>query len=114
MRVGIIRGDMPGPVFLADLEPVSQYNPPTEPRGQERYVSRPNLTSVAAALSVIPAGLLGTIAIPGALPITVVLGASDVIKVKTDPLAGWTTVTVAAAAYPTAALLLAAVNAALV
>jgi hypothetical protein len=42
MRVGVIRGDVPSPIFLADLEPTSQFNPPTEPFGQTRYVSRPD------------------------------------------------------------------------
>jgi len=116
MRVGIIRGDMPGPVFLADLEPVSQQNNPTEPRGQERYVSRPDPTSVAAALAPIPAGLLGTVAIPGALPIVIAGGGvDDTILLKTDPTAlVFTTATVAAGVYATEAALIAAVNAALV
>ena len=42
MRVGVIRGDVPSPIFLADLEPTSQFNPPTEPFGQTRYISRPD------------------------------------------------------------------------
>jgi len=51
MRVGVIRGDTPGPLFLADLEPTSQYNPPTEPAGQTRYVSRPNATTLTNFLA---------------------------------------------------------------
>ena len=51
MRVGIIRGDLPGPLFLADLEPTSQTNFPTEPAGQTRYVGRPNLTVIGAYLT---------------------------------------------------------------
>lgn len=114
MRVGVIRGDMPGPVFLADLEDVSQWNPSTEPRGQERYLSRPDLTLVGAALSAnVPASRKGTIDLAGALPITVVLGASDVLQIRVDPLAGYTSCTVAAAAYPSIATFLVAVNAAI-
>ena len=44
MYVGVIRGDLPGPLFLADLEQTSQTNFPTEPFGQTQYISRPNLT----------------------------------------------------------------------
>src|SRR5690349_7144758 len=51
MRVGIIRGDLPGPVFLADLEPTSQTNFPTEPPGQTRYVSRPSVAAITAYLA---------------------------------------------------------------
>lgn len=42
MRVGVIRGDVPSPIFLADLEPSSQTNYPTESFGQTRYISRPD------------------------------------------------------------------------
>jgi hypothetical protein len=80
MRVGIIRGDMSGPVFLADLEVVSQQNPPTEPKGQQRYLSRPDLTQVGAALTAnIPASRKGTADMVAALPLTVTLGANDVL-----------------------------------
>lgn len=51
MRVGIIRGDLTGPLFMADLEPTSQTNFPTEPAGQTRYVSRPDATVIAAYLA---------------------------------------------------------------
>ena len=115
MRVGILRGDMPGPVFLADLEPVSQCNFSTETIGQTRYVSRPDLTSVTRALSVIPAGLKGTVDISGVISIAVGLGSSDTIKIKTAAAApGWTNAVVAAATYTSATTLLVAVNAALV
>lgn len=46
MRVGIIRGDLPGPLFMADLEPTSQTNFPTEPVGQTRYIGRPDVTRI--------------------------------------------------------------------
>jgi hypothetical protein len=51
MRVGVIRGDVPSPIFLADLEPTSQMNWPTEPVGQSRYVSRPNPTTLTNFLA---------------------------------------------------------------
>src|SRR5579863_4735573 len=51
MYVGVIRGDLPGPLFLADLEPTSQTNFPTEPAGQTRYIARPNLAKITAYLA---------------------------------------------------------------
>lgn len=112
MRVGVIRGDIPGPIFVNDLEDVSQWCPPIEPRGQDRYLSRPDLTLVGAALAAnIPASRLGTVDISGGA--VVVLGASDVLQIRVDPLAGYTSCTIAAAAYPSAATLVAAVNAAI-
>ncbi len=111
MRVGVIRGDMPGPVFLADLEDVSQWNPPTEPRGQERYLSRPDLTLVGAALTdFIPASRKGTLDISAG--VTVVVAVSDVLQIRVDPLAGYTSCTVVAGVY-TAAAFIVAVNAAI-
>lgn len=50
MRVGVIRGDLPGPLFIADLEPTSQSNFPVEPPGQTRYLSRPSATKIQAYL----------------------------------------------------------------
>ncbi len=111
MRVGVIRGDIPGPLFINDLEDVSQWNPPTEPRGQDRYLSRPDLTLVTAALAAnIPASRKGTLDISGG--VTVVLGVSDVLQIRVDPLAGYTNCTVVAAVY-TAATFIVAVNAAI-
>lgn len=46
MRVAVIRGDLPGPIFIADLESTSQYNPSTEAPGQTRYLSRPSTTAI--------------------------------------------------------------------
>ena len=51
MRVGVIRGDLPGSLFLADLETVSETDFPIEPVGQTRYVSRPNATAIASYLA---------------------------------------------------------------
>src|SRR5574343_674465 len=61
MRVAVTRGDLPGPLYLADLEVISQYDPAIEPVGQTFYVSRPILSEMAAALADVPAGLLGTV-----------------------------------------------------
>lgn len=111
MRVGVIRGDMPGPVFVNDLEDVSQWCPPIEPRGQDRYLSRPDLTLVGAALAAnIPASRKGTLDISAG--VTVVLGASDVLQIRVNPAVGYTSCTVVAGVY-TAAAFIVAVNAAI-
>lgn len=52
MFVAVIRGDLAGPLFLADLEPKSTSNPSVEPHaGQARYLSRPDATKIAAYLT---------------------------------------------------------------
>jgi hypothetical protein len=49
MRVAVIRGDLSKALFLADLEPKSLANAPVEsPLGQNRYISRPDPTRIAA------------------------------------------------------------------
>jgi hypothetical protein len=50
MRVGVIRGDLSGPLFLSDLEPTSQVNP-NQDEGQTRYLTRPSVVNVAAYLA---------------------------------------------------------------
>lgn len=113
MRVGIIRGDLPNPLFMADLEPTSQTNFPTEPFGQTRYVSRPNLTTVGTALSQIGATQKGTVNLTAGLPI-VVNGGNQTLRARVAPgPSPYVVVTVATASYATVALLLAAVNAAI-
>jgi hypothetical protein len=116
MRLGVIRGDLPGPIFLSDLEPVSRYNPSVEPRGQERYVSRPTTVGVEAALSDSTTGA-GAVHngsdISGTFPLTINAGNED-LKVRTSATpTAFTTVTIANAAYATLALLVTAVNTAL-
>jgi hypothetical protein len=112
MRVGVIRGDLPGPVFLSDVEQTSQTNFSVEPAGQSRYLSRPTVASVTTALSAVPAAIESTSNIT--FPLTVAGAGANVLKLRTLSTGGYTTVTVAAATYTTMALLLVAVNAALV
>lgn len=115
MRVGIIRGDLPGPVFLSALEPVSQHNPPTEPRGQEVYVSRPTVAEVAGVLANPTHGAGAIIQgsdISGSFPLTINAG-NDTLKVRTSASAAFTTVLVSQATYSTLAALLLALNGAL-
>lgn len=110
MRVGVIRGDIPGPLALMDLETISRYNPPTEPEGQERRVGRPDSGVVGTALGVIPAGVQGTVDISSGA--TVTGGVDDNLEVKV--VAGaFVSVTVAAGAYATGQALVDAVNTAL-
>lgn len=138
MRVGVIRGDVPSPIFLADLEPTSGFNPPTEPFGQTRYVSRPDPTTLtnymagvyasdsqdgAPAVTVpIPAGKSGYGGVPAAVegsaavtfPVTITLGVNDTLQFKNSSAASLTSVVVAAGSYATMTALLAALNAVMV
>jgi len=51
MRVAVIRGDISKALFIADVEAKSQSNASTEaPRGNARYVGRPNATNIQAYL----------------------------------------------------------------
>lgn len=113
MRVGVIRGDMPGPVLLADLEPVSRYNPPTEPRGQELYISRPTVAEVEAVLSDATTGagaVLNGGNISGSFPL-VINGTNDDLRIRTSAApTAFTVVLIPQTTYTTLALLVAAVN----
>jgi len=116
MRIGIIRGDLPGPIHLTDLEAVSQYNPPTEPRGQERAIGRPTTAKLDAVLANAVTGAGAIIQgsdISGSFPLTIVAATSDTLKVRTSATGAFSTVTIAAAAYASITTLLAAINKAL-
>lgn len=114
MRAGVIRGDMPGPILLADLETVSDRNVPTEAPGQVRYLSRPTVAELEAALADATTGI-GAATEGGTLTFNVVIVAAtnDVIRLKTSASAAFADYTIAAAAYTNLTDLLAAVNAAL-
>lgn len=114
MRAGVIRGDMPGPILLADLEPVTDRNVPTEAPGQVRYLSRPTVAEVEAALADETTGA-GAV-IEGstlAFNVTVTAATTDDLKLKTSAAAAFTTYTIAAAVYTNLTDLIAAINAAL-
>jgi len=51
MRIGVIRADISKSLFIADVEPTSQYNPMTDAEGQTRYVYRPDLARIQAYLN---------------------------------------------------------------
>jgi hypothetical protein len=109
MRVGVIRGDVPGPIFLADLEPTSQTNFPVEPAGQTRYLSRPTSATVGAMLSAsIPASLVSTGAITFPLTIN---GGNHTLRIRET--GSYAVLTVANAIYNNITTLVAAVNAAI-
>jgi hypothetical protein len=95
-----------------DVEPVSQHNPPTEPRGQERRFGRPTVAGVNASLSAnVPAGIEGSVDVSEGLTVT---GSNNDLAVKTDSAAtAFTTVRIAPRAYETGAALVAAINVAL-
>jgi len=111
MRIGVIRGDLSGPIFLADLEPTSQTDFPVEPAGSTRYLSRPDSTVGASALALVPATIASTGDIT--FPLTV-NGSNNVLKLRILSTGLYTTVTIASATYANITTLLAAINAALV
>lgn len=114
MHIGVIRGDLPGPVLLAGLEPVSQFNPPTEPRGQEVYISRPTGAEVAAALADSTTGA-GAVVTGGTLTsLIITLATTDELLFRLAPTpAPFVTATIAAAVYASLTDLITAINAAL-
>lgn len=115
MRIGVIRGDLPGPIHLRDLETVSQFNPPTEVKGQELYIARPLTTDIEAILANATYGAGAVIQgsdISGSFPITL-SGANNVLKVRLSSTASFTTVTVATGAVANIGALVTAVNTAL-
>ena len=76
MRVGVIRGDISKALFIADVESKSQSNASTEsPRGNARYVGRPNATNIQAYLDkqglVTVAATLITATVPVGGPVNV-------------------------------------------
>jgi hypothetical protein len=125
MYVGVIRGDMPGPIFLGDLETVSQTNFPTEPVGQTVYLSRPNATALTNYLGGldanydntpyqgsggVAAGIIGTAAVT--FPVTLT-GSNNVINLQSSSAGSFVSYTIATGVYPTMLTLLAAVNTAI-
>lgn len=125
MYVAVIRGDIPGPLFLGDLETISQTNFPTEPVGQTVYISRPNptvLTNYLGGLDPdgdppryqgsggVPAGIEGSAHVT--FPLTLTSG-NNAFIVQTASGGPTTTVTIATGTYTTMTSLLAAVNLAL-
>lgn len=79
MRVAVIRGDLSKALFIADVEPKSQANASVEsPRGNARYVSRPNAATIQAYLNaqglVATAATLITATVPVGGPVDVSSG----------------------------------------
>lgn len=112
MRLGVIRADLPGPVLLSALETVSQYNPSTEPRGQEVYISRPTVAEVEAVLANATTGagaVLNGGDISGSFPL-VIDGTNDDLRLKTAAADAFTVVLIPQAAYADLDELIAALN----
>lgn len=108
MRIAVIRGDLPGPVFLADLEDVSQYNPPTEPRGQERYLTRPTSASFGAAMALYAPASLGSTA-DITFPLVINAG-NQTLKLKQAASDPFTSYLIPTGNYANMTALLAAIN----
>lgn len=116
MRIGVIRGDLPGSLYFQDLESISQWHPSVDAPGQARYIGRPTTTEVEAALAHSTSGAGAVIEgsdIVANFPITI-NGTNDDLKVRTTAAGAFTTVLIAQAAYANITTFLAAINAALV
>jgi hypothetical protein len=125
MYVGVIRGDMPGPIFIGDMETISQTNFTTEPVGQTAYISRPSATTLTDYLGGldanydnalyqgsggVPAGIIGTAAVTFPLTLT---GGNNVLSLQSSSGGTFVAYTIATGVYSTMKSLLAAVNAAI-
>lgn len=112
MRLGVVRGDLPGPLLIGDVEPISQHRAPVEPRGQERYVGRPTVAEVEAVLAHATTGAGATIQgsdIAGSFPLTID-GTNDDLRIRTSAAASFTVLLVPQAVYASLTTLLAALN----
>lgn len=115
MHIGVIRGDLPGPILLAGLEPVSQFNPPTEPRGQEVYISRPTTAEIDAVLADGTVGAGATLAggdISGGYPLVINAGNDD-LEITLTSGGAFVLASLVQTSYGNLTDLIAAVNAAL-
>jgi hypothetical protein len=101
---------MQGPIAIMDLETVSQYNPPTEPLGQERRIGRPDVAIVNAALNGVPAGISGSIDL-SVTPPPAITSSNNTLSAKIASADSFSTVTIPPGTYGTAAALAVAVNA---
>jgi hypothetical protein len=113
MRIGVIRGDLPGPIYLGDLETISQYDPAIEPEGQTYYIGRPTTAEIEAALADASTGggaVLEGADISGTYPITINAG-NQTLKLRSAaaPVA-FETFLIPTGAYADEASLLAAIN----
>jgi len=116
MRVGVIRNDLAQAIFLADLEPVSRYNPAIEPSGQEQYLKFPESTSVTALLldSTVGAGAVAEGGdINAGFPLTITGSSNDVLRLSTTIGGSFTNYTLAAGAVADLDALLDVINAAI-
>lgn len=110
MRIGVIRGDLPGPIFIGDLEPTTQTNFPVEPAGQTRYIARPDPTALENVLSLMPSSIGSTSDIT--FPLTID-NSNHTLRLRVAASGSYTVVTIANAAYADITALVAAVNTAL-
>ena len=108
MRVAVIRGDLPQQVFLADLEPTSQFDPALEPMGQTRYVDRPRVASLTTLLaSLVAASMVSTGDIT--FPLTINAG-NQTLKLKQQVADSFVSYLIPTAVYASATTLVAGIN----
>lgn len=115
MRIGVIRGDLPGPIFLSDLETISQFDPPIEPLGQTYYVSRPDVVELEGVLANATFGAGAALQgsnISATFPLTINAG-NQTLKIRASAAATYSTLLVGLNVYADIAALVAAVNVAL-
>ena len=122
MRVGVIRGDLPSPIFIGDLEPTSQINFSTDPPGQTQYLEYPDPLTLTNFINGrtnsglltgkgVPAGIQGGSAVT--FPLTLTGGSNNVLKVQLVSAGPFSTATIAPGTYANMTALLNAVNSAL-
>ncbi len=113
MRLSVVRNNLPGPIFLADLETVSGRNASVDPEGQARYVSYPTLAGIEAVLADSTTGVGATIVGSGAPNLQIVAATDDVLRLKTSAAASFVNYTIAPATYASLDALIVAINTAL-
>ena len=112
MRIGVIRGDLPGPIFIGDVETISQYDPVIEPSGQTYYIGRPTTAGIEAALANVSTGagaVLDGADISGSYPITINAG-NRTLKLRSASSASWDTFVLPMGTFANEAALLTALN----
>lgn len=113
MRVGVIRNDLRGPLFIADLESVSARNVPVDPAGQARYISFPTEAGLSAVLAA-PSTGAGATLVGTALTFDIVIsGTNNLLRLRTSPTGTYANHAVPSGTYASITSLVAAINVAL-
>jgi hypothetical protein len=106
MRIAVIRNDIPAPLFIGDLESVSQRNTSVDAPGQVRRLAYPKVADIEAALASPITGAGAVVVgsdLSATLPITID-GTNNTLEVRTGSLTALVkTYTVPSAEYATVA-----------